>query len=280
LIVVDDGSNPPVSEKVFAGCPSGLSKKLLRNDSPKGANNARNRGIRAARGEWIAFLDDDDEFFPEKIEVVSKAINKKVSPVDVIYHPAHIFMVNEGVSYISKPTGFSPEDDVFRKLLIKNHIGGTPMVVVKKAALLNVGLFDEALQSLQDYELWLRLAKNNQSFHFLNSVLTRCQYITKKKSISKSLKVNRESVKFIEKKYADDYRSLLNNNDKKLHRAWVYDMQIHKSYLNKNYWRPVLLNLKALHELKMPKYLYGTFISFLGAKNVFKLRALISKPKS
>lgn len=100
LIVVDDGSIPPVSEEVFYGCPSGLSTKLLRSESPKGANNARNRGIKEATGEWIAFLDDDDAFFIQKIEVVNNSIQNHPQ-ADLFYHPAEINLIRENISYAS-----------------------------------------------------------------------------------------------------------------------------------------------------------------------------------
>ena len=178
LIVVDDGSNPPVTEDVFTGCPAGLTTKLIRNEHPKGANNARNRGIVEATGEWIAFLDDDDEFFKDKIAAVSEVIAEKGDAIDLIYHPAHIFMVNEGVSYISKPKKFLPEDDVFRQLLIKNHIGGTSMVIARKEALVKAGMFDEQLPALQDYELWLRMIKGNCNLYMIDMPLTRYHHKT------------------------------------------------------------------------------------------------------
>lgn len=158
VIVVDDGSRLAVEYSVFEGFPTQVKCILLRNDEPKGGNNARNQGVMAASGDYIAFLDDDDQFKPNKVEVLQREIAKNAS-VDVFYHPAHIHMLNEGVSYISKPYGFSQDEDVYRSLLVQNRIGGTPMVTVRKQALLDVGLFDEQMPAMQDYELWLRLAK-------------------------------------------------------------------------------------------------------------------------
>ena len=272
LIVVDDGSTPPVSKEVFIGCPGGLSTKLLRNDSPKGANNARNRGIKEATGEWIAFLDDDDEFFPEKIDVISQAINEKGAPVDVIYHPAHIFMVNEGLSYISKPKCFGHQEDIFRQLLIKNHIGGTPMVVVRKSALLSVGMFDEQLPALQDYELWLRLAKNNQRFFLLEKPLTKYHHITKAKSITGSEEAGLKALSAIEQKYADAFAGLTKKERSRFEMR-KQNRLIRIALLGKKNFLASKLFWNGFVKFKKIKYLAGAMVSLLGSKAVFWLRA-------
>ncbi len=275
LIVVDDGSTPPISADIFSGCPAGVSVKLLRNGSPKGANNARNRGIREAAGEWIAFLDDDDEFFPEKIEVVSQAINEKGPPVDVIYHPAHIFMVNEGVSYISKPTSFSSEDDVFRKLLIKNHIGGTPMVVVRKSALVKAGLFDEQLPALQDYELWLRLAQSDYTFSLLKKPLTKYHHITKTKSITSHEDSGLQALYAIEQKYSKAFAGL-NEKERRLFEMRKQNRRVRVSLLNNNNLLASKLFWQGFLRFKKPKYLAGAIVALFGSKAVFWLRSNLS----
>src|SRR5690606_9048843 len=147
--------------------PAEVEVKLLRNEKPMGGNNARNRGVLASTSDYIAFLDDDDAFKPNKIEELKKAILDGVN-ADIIYHPAHIHMINEGVSYFSKPKIFKEGEDIFRKLLLENVIGGTPMVTIKRQSLVDVGLFDEEMPALQDYELWLRMAKAGASFYYVD----------------------------------------------------------------------------------------------------------------
>src|SRR5437773_12542953 len=61
VIVVDDGSSPPVSARTDAHV------KLIRHATPQGASAARNSGIAASRGEWVAFCDDDDLWAPDKL---------------------------------------------------------------------------------------------------------------------------------------------------------------------------------------------------------------------
>lgn len=276
IVVVDDGSNPPVDKSVFDECPEQIYWKLLRNVTPKGANNSRNKGIESASGEWIAFLDDDDEFFSSKIEVITDFINQRDDLIDVVYHPAKIYMINEGVSYVSKPKQFTAKDDVFRQLLINNYIGGTPMVVVKKSTLIEVGLFDEELPAQQDYELWLRMAKNESKFCLVNKPLTKYYHKTKGGSIT-NLSDNSESAySIIEKKYEQDYK-LLSENEYKIYRMRKKNRLIHKSFLNKKYFKSIYLNFEAFIEFKKVVYLITAFASFFGSNFIFCLRARLNK---
>ncbi len=272
LIVVDDGSNPPVTQDVFLACPNGLTAKLTRNESPKGAPNARNRGILEANGDWIAFLDDDDEFFPEKIEWVSDTINKSDKSIDLIYHPAKINMLNERISYYSKPRKFSEGEDVFRLLLLKNHIGGTSMVVARKSALLTSGLFDEQLPALQDYEMWLRMAKNNFSFFFIDKPLTNYLFVTNQKSITSSTEAGLNALTIIENKYQAELKCLTEKERKQFDMRRHHRM-IRAAYLNKKNVTAARLHWKAFLTFKSPKYLFGAISSLFGSRFVFWLRA-------
>ena len=177
LIVVDDGSSLPLGENIFKGAPKKLHCILLTNKTPKGGNFARNIAIKEATSEYIAFLDDDDEFFNQKLEEVTKSI-KENPDTDLFYHTAKIQMVNERLFYYSKPLYFEDKKEVFKNLLIGNFIGGTPMVIVKRQSLIEVGSFDEVMPALQDYELWLRMAKAEMVFKFINKALTKYNYVT------------------------------------------------------------------------------------------------------
>ncbi len=272
LIVVDDGSNPPVTEDVFTGCPAGLTTKLIRNEHPKGANNARNRGIVEATGEWIAFLDDDDEFFEDKVALVWEAIAENGGAIDLIYHPAHIFMVNEGVSYISKPKKFLPEDDVFRQLLTKNHIGGTSMVIARKEALVKAGMFDEQLPALQDYDLWLRLAKHKYNFCLIKKPLTKYHHITKTKTITSSEESGLQALSAIEQKYAEAF-ARLNKSERGHFEMRKQNRLIRIALLNKKNLLASRLFWQGFLKFKSFKHFVGAFLSLFGSKAVFWFRA-------
>ncbi|MCF8112019.1 MAG: glycosyltransferase [Desulfobacteraceae bacterium] len=271
IIVIDDGSYPPVSREVLKGCPSGTKAVLLRNDRPLGANSARNMGVRQASGLWIAFLDDDDRFKTEKIESVVRTI-KEDPDADLIYHPAQICMVKEKVTYFSKPRAIGKDTDIFRELLIKNIIGGSSMTTVRRELLMEAGLFDTQLPALQDYELWLRLAKMGCRYQYISSPLTVYQCITGKNSTSKSIEANRRALEIIEARYESSYKSLA-PNELKQHEAWKKRMIIHKALLN---GRPAIAlkeQLKQLAANPRPGHLLGLIAIFMGAKMTYRLRS-------
>ena len=269
IIVVDDGSSPQVENSIFVDCPEEITTKLLRNVVPRWANHARNRGIESASGEWIAFLDDDDEFEPDKIKRLLEEI-AKFDHVDVLYHPAKIFMENENISYYTSPK--QNIESIFCELLISNIIGGTPMVTVRRERLIDVGSFDEELASLQDYELWLRLAKANKKFKYINEPLTKCYYTTKRQSVSKSIERNKTSINIIEEKYKNDYEKL-SEGEKRKHEEWKKRMRVHKALLNMQYSVAVKEQFKSFLMYPSFKGLLQTGVVLLGSKTAFRLKS-------
>lgn len=271
VIVIDDGSRVAIKENIFDSFPKEVNCILIRNDEAKGANNARNKGILAASSEYIAFLDDDDQFDSQKIEILLETI-KKNPCVDVLYHPALIHMVNENVSYITRPKEFSANDSIFNNLLIQNYIGGTPMVTVRKKSLEEVGLFDEIMPALQDYELWLRLAKNQCKFKLINLPLTNCFYTTRTDSVSKSIKTNKTAISIINNKYSAYYSCLTRKQIRK-HKAWKKKMIVHKSLLNGDIKSAMSNQMKLITISPTVRNIISIFVFLFGARFTFKLRA-------
>jgi glycosyltransferase involved in cell wall biosynthesis len=149
VIVVDDGSADGTSA-TLAGLDEGRLR-VIRNDTPRGVAAARNQGLRAARSEWVAFLDDDDLWSPRKLREQLDA----AAGADFVY--------TGGV--ITDPNGFPRRDNpapapatLARELARSNVIGGPSAVMVRRALLVRLGGFDEDLSLLADWELWIRLA--------------------------------------------------------------------------------------------------------------------------
>lgn len=275
LVVIDDGSTPPVTNDIFSHASDEITCRLIRNEVPKGANHARNLGVKSAQGSFIAFLDDDDEFKEDKIEMLVDAIDKNTD-ADVFYHPAEIHMVKEGIVYISKPKNFKPDEDIFRTLLISNRIGGTPMVTVRKAALIDIGIFDEQMPALQDYELWLRLAKAGYKFKLIDRPLTKYHYVTSRSSISKSIAVSLKAIDLIEQKYSLEY-SNLSDLEKKQYAEWKNKKLIHKSLLNGQAFKAFQLQVAQFFSSPSLKHLLAVFAIMLGPKFVYKIKAVAGR---
>lgn len=129
--------------------------KYIKNEENRGACFTRNVGIRNANGEFIAFLDDDDVWLSEKIEKQLACFNNK--KIGLVYCPAYIVDSEEKTTNLFKGKLYS--GNIFHELMYENFIGSTSFVMIRKAALLECGLFTLDLQSNQDWELYLRIAQ-------------------------------------------------------------------------------------------------------------------------
>jgi glycosyltransferase involved in cell wall biosynthesis len=271
LVVVDDGSTPPVSLEGLA-VPEGLALRLIRNAQPSGPARARNTGIAAARGAWIAFLDDDDEFRPDKIATVAGALDRMEGSADLLYHPAEIVMVNEGVRYTSRPRTAGTARGMYRELLVRNIVGGTPMVVARKASVQALGGFDASLGALEDYELWLRLARHGARFCLLPQALTRCHYTTAKASVSKSAAAGLDTFSRIARKYREDLDALP-PAARAAHREWILEIVLFRAILKLERFEVMKLSLALLLRFRRLKHAAVAAASLLGPRTIIRLRA-------
>lgn len=163
IIVVDDGSQSNI-RKVISCFDSG-SVKLLEHDENKGGSAARNTGISEAKGEFIAFLDSDDEWLPTKIEKQMKEFEDSSEETGVVYCQFYTMHDDTGYAKSSNtdikdneglPVGYY-SGDVLPHLLRGWCPATTSQFIVKRECL-SKERFDEKLASFQDYDLWIRLA--------------------------------------------------------------------------------------------------------------------------
>lgn len=126
-----------------------------------GACYARNIGIDCSNGDYLAFLDDDDEWLPDKIEKQMKVMQS--SDVALVYCSA--FIKNDTTGTMSCGKKCEKGGRIYSDLILENFIGSTSFPLLKKRCVVDVGKFDVCMQSAQDYDLWLRLsAKYNVGF--------------------------------------------------------------------------------------------------------------------
>jgi hypothetical protein len=178
-------------------------------------------------------------------------------------------MVNENYSYLTKPEIIQDHQQLLNRLLIKNIIGGTPMVIFKKESFIKSGKFDISIPALQDYELWIRFAKNNFSFLYVDKVLTSCFYTTKKKSISKSIEAHNIAISYIEKKYHNEFKNL-NPLSMIEYEEWKARVLIHKYLLNEQKYQALKFTLLSYKKTFKIKYL-GFALVIIGGNRIIKL---------
>jgi glycosyltransferase involved in cell wall biosynthesis len=154
LIVIDDCSTDGTEQAVTSFSDPRI--KYIRQDRNRGAGAARNTGIRGARGEYVAFLDDDDEWLPEKLQKELEVFRHSDPEVGLVYSGKIILDERGKVLDLRVET---KSGWVHEALLDRHFIGTCSRVMIKKQVLDRVAGFDETLPSCQDLDLWLRVAK-------------------------------------------------------------------------------------------------------------------------
>ena len=152
-VVVDDGSADCTSDKVAALAREDCRIKLRRHDRNRGAQAARNTGIAEARTPWIAFLDSDDEWLPQSLDVRLDAAHK--NRLDVIHSDAYVIRENGEKSLYGVP---AMDGWIYTELLKKNG-PMFPCLLVAKEAFQKIGGLDERIVAMQEWETAIRLAK-------------------------------------------------------------------------------------------------------------------------
>ena len=120
-----------------------------------GSNYARNYGYVHATGEYIAFLDDDDEWLPKKLEYQVKEMDKN----DRIGLVSCGFYMYKNEKLLGTKEIDNKKNLDIKSLLLENYVGGTSFPLLRKSALDDVGAFDIKMKSCQEYELWIRIRK-------------------------------------------------------------------------------------------------------------------------
>ncbi|XKE47226.1 glycosyltransferase family 2 protein [Halomonas organivorans] len=171
IIVVDDCSDM-ISEYEeviddFRKCFPSL--QFLVQPENGGAPKARNRGIRKASCDWVALVDDDDEWLPNKLEVQATIIqNTRLTNLGLVYTWTKAVGDNGLESYESK---ISVTGDARSRIVSTNFIMSAS-VIVKRQAILEAGLFDESLPSCQDWDMWIRIFMKGYECDVAREVLT------------------------------------------------------------------------------------------------------------
>ena len=160
LLIVDDGSTDNTDIMVESLRDNRI--RYLKIPENKGVAAARNEGIRQARYAYIAFQDSDDYWKPDKLEKQMTFLTTKPE-TGLLYCPYECQKA-DGTPLLVPDQNIPSEEkqgNIYRYMLLRNTIG-TPGVLVRRQCLEKSGLFCESLTCLEDWELFLRIARDNE----------------------------------------------------------------------------------------------------------------------
>jgi glycosyltransferase involved in cell wall biosynthesis len=167
VIVCDDGSDAPI-EDLIAAFQSILKIQLFSIENSGGPARPRNIAINEAKSEWVSFLDCDDWWSSDRLEQVLPYLD---GSVDVVYHKLAIAQGKVGSEVVSSTVVGHPIDtDPVKCLILSGNGLALSSAIVRRELLVSMQGFDESpnLSSVEDYDLWLRLAFNGAIFHFVD----------------------------------------------------------------------------------------------------------------
>ena len=157
LIVVDGASTDATADVVARFDDPRIV--YLREETPRGAAAGENRGIAAARAEYIAFIDDDDEWLPSKLETQWSRFLTEGDETGVIYTGR--WLDKNGSRLFGPPLAIlAREGRIYRELLNRTTFVPLVCAMVRKRCFDAVGLFDERLPTSNDYDLWVRMSEH------------------------------------------------------------------------------------------------------------------------
>ena len=152
VLIIDDGSTDHLQAWVAQNITD--PRVRLITQANQGLSGARNTGIANAQGEYVAFLDADDLWEPTKLEKQVDYLDNN-STVGLVYN--WIALIDAEGNPTGRIMGGNIEGDVLEEILQRNIID-CPSVLVRRKCFETVGMFDITLRSVEDWDMWIRIA--------------------------------------------------------------------------------------------------------------------------
>ena len=204
LIVVDDGSTDN-TEEIVARFGDDRLKYIRRNQSSGSPAAPTNTGIKAARGEYMAIQDSDDEWLPGKLEKQMQVFDNASARVGIVYTDMWRISEDGMKKYWHSPRIMPEEGIVYGEALgYRVMCIGTGTLVIKGECFNKAGLFDEKLPMLIDTELLIRMSRYYYFYHIEEPLVN---YFTTASSISSSREADITARKLILERYFEDIKT-------------------------------------------------------------------------
>tara|TARA_B100000035_G_C21008562_1_gene558512 strand:+ start:940 stop:1836 length:897 start_codon:yes stop_codon:yes gene_type:complete len=260
IIVIDNFSSDDTEEVVKKY--KGNYLKYIKSNNFGIIGKSRNIGIENSIAPWIAFLDSDDEWYENKLNILEEFI-KKYPEYDVITNDEEIFYEETKKKKIFQYGPYT--NNFYKKLILDGNCISTSATIVKKSFLRkNKILFSEKKEfaSVEDYDFFLNLALNHAKFKFFHQVLGKHLY--HKKSFSRNFEKYHNAIEKL-LNYHINYVQKFSNNKKKLLKRVSSNLSIIKSNdeikFNKSYLKGLVILTKGFFQ--NPIYMLNILIKKL-----------------
>ena len=260
LIIVDDASEDNTAQLV-----DGLRDKrirYIRHEVNKGEVGARNTGVTNSRGEYIAFLDDDDEWLPEKLKLEMDLLENSPPETGGVYTGFFLKEMASGKTLLT----CVPEEkgNIYLDLATSNVIGSPSTVLLRRECFEKAGLFDEKINYRTDHDMWIRIAKDFE-FKAIGEPLVR--YGVHENNISDDVELRIRGMEALLGKHKEFFAS----NPRACSQHYFY---LGNQYCRAGKKRKAIsafLRAVKLHPLSIKNHYYLA-LSLLGPKNFFRVK--------
>lgn len=269
IIVVDD-LNDKKTKELCESFPNDIVRHIP-NTNGKGASSSRNLGVEKSNSEFVAFLDDDDVWLPEKLEKQMKLIRSK--DLDACFSQLLVKYEGTNISYATKAKNvINPKQDI----LIENYLGATISAIVKRTLFIQVAGFNEQYKAREEYDLWIKIIHNNARIGVVEEPLAiSYRSLENRNRISLNINSYIEAIDLLNSKYSKLVCQFLSNQQKKHRKKKQYDFLAaqavsigFKKAAVENYYR----SLSVAPSLKS---FLGLVVSMISPKLLIKLREKI-----
>ncbi len=254
FVVDDNGIGTPDGEKtaeVMKKYAGDERVKYLRHEHNKNGSAARNTGIREARGEYIAFLDDDDAYMPERL---SKMV-EKMDALNDTYGACYTGYVKNMANGTKQYSSERAEGEVFKQVLMRSlYIGTGSNLFFRKSAMDQIGLFDESFRRNQDLEYLVRITKKYK-MAYVDEVLMQAFYDIRPNKLTFEALIEKENL--FREKFAHHLDDLSKNERREV--VCMYDLDwIRLCFKKKKYGAAI----KTVFKAKIPLKVYFAYLKY------------------
>jgi glycosyltransferase involved in cell wall biosynthesis len=270
IIVSDDKSTDHTEAEVRSFKDERI--KYIKNKGNKGVSATRNSAIMASKGEYIAFLDDDDEWLSDKLQMQVELLDKSQPTICGVYSNRLFIDGMSGKVISDNPGTDKQQGNLLYQLMIKSPIH-TSTVIIRKRCLDEIGLFDENISYMEDYDLWIRLSMH-WDFEYISTPLTKA-YVHGNAHLSRNL----EGQTAGQEKILERYKDLFKKNKK----GWgVLYLRLGAQYCQLKQMNKGRKNIiKGIIKYPFNKMAYfHLFSSLLGSTNYQRLRKFYKSAQS